>query len=41
VKTILYQDLLDSEQLSLSDLNGFNPYRSLKERAAQTVSYFL
>jgi len=41
VKAILYQDLLDSKQVSLSDLNSFNPFRSLKERAAQTVSYFL
>jgi cardiolipin synthase A/B len=41
VKTILHQDLLDSDQVSLSDLNSFNPFRSLKERAAQTVSYFL
>lgn len=41
VKTILSQDLLDSEQVSLSDLNRFDPFRSLKERAAQTVSYFL
>lgn len=41
VKTILYNDLMESEQVSLDDLNGFNPFRSLKERAAQTVSYFL
>lgn len=41
VKAILYQDILDSEQVSLAELNRFNPFRSIKERAAQTVSYFL
>ncbi len=41
IKTILHKDLLDSEQVTLSELNRFNPFRSIKERAAQTVSYFL
>ncbi|MBM4761569.1 cardiolipin synthase [Bacillus sp. B15-48] len=41
VQTILHQDLQDSRPVALRDLNRFNPFRSLKERAAQTVSYFL
>lgn len=41
VKAILQQDLLDSKQVSLSELTNFNPYRALKERTARTVSYFL
>lgn len=41
VQAILHEDLRDSNLVSLADLNRFNPLRTLKERAAQTVSYFL
>ena len=41
VNMILQEDLRDSDEVSLEELNRFNPIRSLKERAAQTVSYFL
>ncbi|WP_053361098.1 cardiolipin synthase [Bacillus sp. FJAT-27251] len=41
VNSILRQDLLDSESINQHELNGFNPFRSMKERAARTVSYFL
>jgi cardiolipin synthase A/B len=41
VNTILRQDLLDSEVINLNELNGFNPFRSMKEQAARTLSYFL
>jgi cardiolipin synthase len=41
VNTILRQDLLDSEVINLNELNGFNPFRSMKEQAARTLAYFL
>jgi len=41
VQMILRQDILDSKEVSLDDLNRFNPFRSLKERVALTFSYFL
>jgi len=41
VKEVLNKDLLDSEPLQLATLTKFNPYRTIKELIAGTLSYFL
>nr|WP_174734787.1 cardiolipin synthase [Mesobacillus harenae] len=38
---VLHKDILDSEELTLMKLSGFNPFRTLKEKAALSISYFL
>ncbi|WP_071461023.1 cardiolipin synthase [Bacillus massilinigeriensis] len=41
VRNVLETDMRHSRRLRLRELNSFNPFRSLKEAAARTISYFL
>jgi cardiolipin synthase A/B len=41
VRDVMQQDILDSKQLTLSDLNKPNLLRSAKEVLARTISFFL
>lgn len=41
VNGILQQDIQDSKRLTLEDLQGFHPLRTLKEYAARTIAFFL
>ncbi|RID86903.1 cardiolipin synthase [Mesobacillus zeae] len=41
VRDVLETDIRHSRRLRLAELSTFNPFRSLKEAAARTISYFL
>ncbi|PLR96648.1 cardiolipin synthase [Bacillus sp. T33-2] len=41
VMSILQKDFLDSRKMAISELTTFNPFRTLRETAARTISFFL